>query len=194
MIDFNSKPVAVVGSSGHLLERNYASLIDEHDYVIRFNQARVEGYEEFVGSKTTHRIVNVHTFLGTTGNDRFPKNDPMFIPKQKNQHIIINRPINLNKIKQRSPNNEVTIISDDLWDYCKELLHNKKDPSVGFLGVILALQTTKKLNVFGFDQISTTNKKHYWEEVKAIGTWHDFSIEKEYFSLLEQENFITLHT
>ena len=69
----------------------------------------------------------------------------MFIPKQKNQHIIINRPINLNKIKQRSPNNEVTIISDDLWDYCKELLHNKKDPSVGFLGVILALQTTKKL-------------------------------------------------
>ena len=194
MIDFTDKTVAVVGSSGNLLERNYASLIDEHDYVIRFNQSRIEGYEEFVGVKTTHRIVNVHVFLGTTGNDRFPKNDSMFVPKLKNQHIIVNRPISLDKIKQRSPNNEVTIISDNLWDYCRGLLHNKKDPSVGFLGVILALQTTKKVNVFGFDQIHTTNKKHYWEEVKAIGTWHDFSIEKEYFSLLEQQKFITLYT
>ena len=194
MIDFNNKKVAVVGSSGHLLERDYASLIDEHDYVIRFNQARVEGYEKFVGSKTTHRIVNVHTFLGTTGNNRFPKNDPMFIPKQKNQHIIVNRLISLDNIKKRSPNNEVTIISDDLWNYCRELLHNKKDPSVGFLGVMLALQTTKQLNVFGFDQTHNINKKHYWEEVKAMGNWHDFSIEKEYFNLLEQKKLITLYT
>ena len=193
-MDFNNKTVAVVGSSGNLLERDYAILIDEHDYVIRFNQSRVEGFEKFVGSKTTHRIVNVHTFLGTTGNSRFPKNDPMFIPKLKNQHIIINKPVNLNKINQRSPNNEVSIIPDEFWEYCTNLLGNKKDPSVGFLGVILALQTSKKINVFGFDQTSTTNKKHYWEEVKAIGTWHDFSVEKEYFNLLEREDFIILHT
>tara|TARA_Y100000034_G_scaffold109242_1_gene140358 strand:- start:4114 stop:4698 length:585 start_codon:yes stop_codon:yes gene_type:complete len=194
MINFDNKKVAVVGSSGHLLERDYASLIDGHDYVIRFNQARVEGYEKFVGSKTTHRIVNVHTFLGTTGNDRFPKNDPMFIPKQKNQHIIVNRSINLNQIKQRSPNNEVSIIPTDFWEYCKGLLNNQKHPSVGFLGTILAVQTSKNVNIFGFDQSPTTSKKHYWEDVRAIGSWHNFTSEKEYFSLLEQENFITLYT
>ena len=74
MVDFTGKNVAVVGSSGHLLERDYASDIDSHDVVIRFNQARVEGYEESVGSKTDYRIVNVHTFLGTSGNSRFPAN------------------------------------------------------------------------------------------------------------------------
>tara|TARA_R110001592_G_scaffold356032_1_gene657299 strand:+ start:5651 stop:6235 length:585 start_codon:yes stop_codon:yes gene_type:complete len=194
MIDFNNKKVAVVGSSGHLLERNYASFIDSHDYIIRFNQSRVEGYENFVGSKTTHRLVNVHTFLGTTGNDRFPNNDPMFIPKQKNQHIIINRQVDLNAQKLRSPNNIVSIISDDFWEYCKDLLNNQKTPSVGFLGVILALQSSKKINVFGFDQTLTTTKKHYWEEVKALGNWHNFSTEKTYFNLLKQKKLITLHT
>lgn len=193
MIDFTDKKVAVIGSSGHLLERDYAPLIDEHDYVIRFNQSRVVGFEKFVGNKTTHRIVNTHTFLGTTGNGRFPKNDPMFIPSLNQQHVIINRPVNLEQIKQRSPNNPVSVIPDDFWGYCKDLLNNQKDPSVGFLGVILALQTSTNVNVFGFDQTHTVHKKHYWEDVKYLGNWHNFNTEKEYFKILEQNNLITLH-
>lgn len=193
MIDFNNKKVAVVGSSGHLLERDYASLIDEHDYVIRFNQARVEGYEKFVGSKTTHRIVNVHTFLGTTGNSRFPKNDPMFIPNLSNQHIILNQFLDEKRIIARSPNNKVSIIPTDFWEYCKDLLNNQKHPSVGFLGTILAVQTSKNVNVFGFDQSPTTSKKHYWEDVRAIGSWHNFNSEKEYFNLLVEKKIIKLY-
>ena len=192
MFDFTDKSVAIVGSSGHLLERNYASLIDSHDFVIRFNQARVGGYEDYVGNKTTHRILNTHTFLGITGSDRFPENDSMFVTKLENQEIVINRPVDITQIKLRSPNNNVSIISDKFWNYCKELLGQKKDPSVGFLGVILAIQTANKVNVFGFDQDKTTYKKHYWEEVKAIGTHHNFNIEKKYFKELVNLNLITI--
>jgi hypothetical protein len=192
MVDFKDKTVAVVGSSGHLLERNYSQLIDSHDIVLRFNQARVEGFEDYVGSKTTHRIVNTHTFLGITGNDRFPKNDSMFIPKLENQSIIINRPVPSTQVKLRSPNNPVSIISDEFWNFSREALDNKKDPSVGFLGVMLAVQTANKVNVFGFDQENTTDKKHYWEEVRAMGSFHNFNIEKTIFSKLENDKLITI--
>lgn len=192
MVDFKGKSVAVVGSSGNLLERNYTSLIDSHDIVMRFNQARVIGFEDFVGNKTTHRIVNIHTFLGTSGNDRFPNNDPMFVPKLDNQNIILNRPVTNSQLKLRSPNNPVDIISDEFWNFCRETLHNKKDPSVGFIGVLLSVQTATKVNVFGFDQENTTDKKHYWEDVKALGHFHDFNIEKQIFSELENQKLITI--
>lgn len=192
MFDFTDKSVAVVGSSGHLLERNYSQLIDSHDIVIRFNQARVAGFEDYVGSKTTHRIVNTHTFLGTTGNDRFPKNDSKFITKLKEQHILINRPVPQNSIKTRAPFCDVSVLSDNFWFYCKDLLNNLKDPSVGFIGVILAVSTSKKVSVYGFDQNSSIHKKHYWEEVKRIGDHHNFNTEKEYFKLLEDKNIIRI--
>lgn len=192
MVDFKNKSVAVVGSSGHLLERDYAKEIDSHDIVIRFNQARVKGYEKFVGSKTTHRIVNTHTFLGTTGNKRFPKNDPNFITKLENQEILIIRPVDVKKIKLKSPNNRVSILSDEFWNHCRMLLNNKKNPSVGFIGVLLAIQTSKKVDVYGFDQLHTTYKKHYWEDVKVMGSDHDFSIEKKIFKQLHDDKIISI--
>lgn len=190
MFNFTGKSVAIVGSSGHLLERDYAQKIDNHDIIIRFNQARVEGYEEYVGTKTTFRIVNTHTFLGTSGSNRFTKNDSNFISKLKNQTIILNRSVPNSYIPKRSPNNPVFITPDNIWNVCKEMLG--KDPSVGFLGVTIALQTTQNISVFGFDQSPTTNKKHYWEEVKSIGGWHNFNIEKQKFKELEEEKVIKI--
>ena len=192
MFNFTGKSVAVVGSSGHLLERDYASSIDSHDIVIRFNQARVEGYEEFVGNRTDYRIVNVHTFLGTTGKSRFPANNPNFIPSLPAQHIIVNRPIPTSSIEKRSPNNQVSILSDEFWKSCEDLLMNRKQPSVGFLGIILAVNTADRVSVYGFDQEHTVEKKHYWEDVKGLGDWHSFSAEKEYTSKLEKTNKITI--
>ena len=49
---------AVVGNSGTLLESEMGAEIDGHDTVIRFNGGVTEGYEQFVGTKTTFRILN----------------------------------------------------------------------------------------------------------------------------------------
>jgi len=53
---------AVVGSSGLLLESSDASAvaaaIDDHDAVLRFNDAPTRGFEQYVGARTTHRIVH----------------------------------------------------------------------------------------------------------------------------------------
>jgi beta-galactoside alpha-2,6-sialyltransferase (sialyltransferase 1) len=49
---------AVVTSAGSLKHSRLGAFIDEHDIVLRFNDAPTEGHVEDVGKKTTIRIVN----------------------------------------------------------------------------------------------------------------------------------------
>jgi len=189
-LNFTNKSVAVVGSSGNLLDHLYGEDIDKHDVIIRFNQARVKGYEKHVGSRTDIRIMNTHTFGGSTGSDRFPKNDPDFSKKLKDQLILVNKTMDKKFCKQRAPNCKVGFIQDEFWVYCQKLMNNAKEPSVGFLGVLIAVQTSPKINVYGFDQKHTAEKKHYWEEVKAVGTCHNFNVEKDVFKKLEEQKII----
>ncbi|KAI3933850.1 hypothetical protein MKX01_028176 [Papaver californicum] len=49
---------AVVGNSGILLKIDYGDMIDNHEFVIRLNNARTRGYEKNVVSKTSISFVN----------------------------------------------------------------------------------------------------------------------------------------
>ncbi|XP_047460382.1 CMP-N-acetylneuraminate-beta-galactosamide-alpha-2,3-sialyltransferase 1-like isoform X1 [Mugil cephalus] len=51
------KTCAVVGNSGNLKGSRHGPQIDFHDYVIRINGGRTKGFEEDVGTKTTHRVM-----------------------------------------------------------------------------------------------------------------------------------------
>jgi len=46
-------------SGGILLRYKHGPRIDEHDMVLRFNDAPTRGFEDFVGTKTTFRLVTV---------------------------------------------------------------------------------------------------------------------------------------
>ena len=50
---------AVIGSSGTVKRRELGEEIDAHDAVFRFNEAPTEGYQRWVGNKTTVRIQNM---------------------------------------------------------------------------------------------------------------------------------------
>jgi len=49
--------IAIIGNSGSILKRNYGSLIDNYDKVIRFNIAPIKDYENQVGSKRGFRFI-----------------------------------------------------------------------------------------------------------------------------------------
>jgi len=51
-----TKSCAVVGN-GPVGGRRIGKIIDQHDAVLRLNDAPTQGYEEFVGTKTTHRVI-----------------------------------------------------------------------------------------------------------------------------------------
>ncbi|TNN24677.1 CMP-N-acetylneuraminate-beta-galactosamide-alpha-2,3-sialyltransferase 1 [Liparis tanakae] len=48
---------AVVGNSINLKNSHYGPLIDFQDYVIRINKGLTKGYEEDVGTRTTHHVM-----------------------------------------------------------------------------------------------------------------------------------------
>ena len=49
---------AVVGNAGSLLAGGFASEIDQHDVILRFNGAPTSTFEGSVGGKTTHDVLN----------------------------------------------------------------------------------------------------------------------------------------
>ena len=83
------KTCAVVGNSPNILEKEYGESIDNHDVTIRCNRSFVEGFEKHVGSKTTFRIVNYHTFFEFS-NKRVPDFNKVFstIETKKLNEII----------------------------------------------------------------------------------------------------------
>jgi hypothetical protein len=50
---FSGSSCAIIGNSGILLESELGSEIDSHDFIIRFAQGRVKGFETHVGSRTS---------------------------------------------------------------------------------------------------------------------------------------------
>jgi hypothetical protein len=56
--EIRHKSCALVGNSGILKRTVFGKSIDKHEAVMRVNQAPVKGYEKFVGSKITYRMLN----------------------------------------------------------------------------------------------------------------------------------------
>lgn len=76
--------VCIIGSSTNVMDNKKGYLIDEFDIIVRFNRAPTTGYEQYVGSKTTHRFVNTHV----SRNAPYQDQDLMFLPSLKNQTIL----------------------------------------------------------------------------------------------------------
>lgn len=192
--------MAVVGNSDILLQRNYATLIDECDYVLRFNQARVVGYEKYVGHRTTHRIVNHHTFLGTSDKSSFSEYDENFLPMLEDQEILLCKPLaGYSRIAaERGFRCPVTCLSERVTKEARRYLRARKgkylqprpsylqpalsDPTSGFLGIFAATTLSDYVSIFGFDLEPTTELRlnHYWESVSGgFSGMHDFSGERE---------------
>jgi hypothetical protein len=161
--------VAIVGSSGSLLNKNYGKFIDTFDNVIRFNRAEVsEKYKDHTGLKTTLRVVNNHVFdnvdISKYGYTNSPKN---FVKKLRNTNILYMGP-DEEPWKRRKKN---THKSNNLFrfDYSQleKLKHDigiktDKNLQIGTIMIALCVFSNQKPNLFGFDLVKT-NRTHYYE-------------------------------
>ena len=73
--------LTIIGSSKYILNKKKGHEIDKFDEIIRFNTATTDSYEEFVGKKTTLRVINNHLFL-----------ESMKLPKDKVNRIAVINP------------------------------------------------------------------------------------------------------
>ena len=64
---------AIVGNAGHLMTKPYGKYIDAHDVVVRFNILPTTGFEKYVGTKTTLRMLNGRRSIALCCRGNFPE-------------------------------------------------------------------------------------------------------------------------
>eukprot|EP00249_Psilotum_nudum_P037037 c9341_g1_i1 orf=344-1768(+) len=207
------KACAVVGNSGILLNRSYASLIDSHDMVMRLNNARITGFERFVGSKTTLAFVNSNILNACSHRSRclchpYGENVPMIVYLCQVVHFM---DVALCGASHQSP----IIVTDPRFDIlCSRIVkyyslrnfvestgrppedwsHVHDGPmfhySSGMQAIMLALGLCEDVSIFGFGK-SPTAKHHYHTNQKAELHLHDYEAEYQfYYDLTNQKSEI----
>jgi hypothetical protein len=215
----DGKDVAVVGNSGKLLDGNYGDIIDSHDVVIRFNWAPSEGYEKYVGSKTTIRLSNTHFLKAVVDEDfddvmknNYSEWNKDFYFTRKNETIVLKRmspfvnsvetDAKIMKAVEEQGDNTVDVFDNRFMMYCGAVL--PMSASMGFLGVAMCLANrgdgrgAKSVNCFGFNFYEEEEKdRHYYgtmtQSKAAQSASHDFAYEKIVFDTLRQEGLIRIY-
>jgi hypothetical protein len=188
--------VAIIGSSSILLDKEYGSLIDSYDTVIRFNRAPTIGFEKYVGSKTTIRVTNPHVFQNIPVNDNRWK-DPnktqpaKFIKNQENINVIhIGGPQD-NGWEIRGQHIHPTSKAFKM-NYNGVMVHNlSKQPTVGILTIKLMTMNDIVPDLFGFG-INENGASHYWEDKDPISQCHNYNDERDRLKTWEKEGKVKL--
>lgn len=207
----NKKKCAVVSNSGSLLDKNYGELIDSHDVIIRCNRTVIEGYEEFVGSRTDIRLLNNHCTdqilnkdfsLNGAYKNIFSEWSSVTIDNVITDEVIIlthsNHVPSLNSIQNRLPNNNE--VHDSLKFIPNIYIESGKRLTTGGNAIALSSKLFEEVNCFCFDFMQNvtdndlkgkTKKLHYFEESnwKPGNQWHNFEKEKQYLSELKNVNW-----
>jgi hypothetical protein len=148
----------LVGNGPSLLLKEWGENIDQFDEVIRFNRYKIEGFEKYVGTKTTiwstfgknelpsdefSRPSNIIYIHGEQGN-------PSYAPEQ-----IIRIPLSYYNQLRKKLQNE-SLLKDKVQDFI---------PSSGVLVISWLLDHfLDKVTIVGFDNFSQdiSSTHHYW--------------------------------
>ena len=185
---FVKSNMAIVGSSSSLLDAERGQYIDDFDEVVRFNRAPTEGWENYVGSKTTLRVANNHVFANVKHNvggdeecdDWKPQGQPQnFIRDLKDQKILLlNKDFSAWEEKEKHIDSSSTAF---LGNYlCVESFGGTLSPSVGYAFIALCIMNGIKPTLFGFGLAEEDNKaSHYWENKDKIISSHGYKLERQ---------------
>jgi len=189
--------MVICGSSNSMLNNKSGNQIDNFENIIRFNRAPTESYEEYVGSKTTIRVLNNHVSLNVKlKTNEFSNSPQSFIPSIKDSKILIIGPgVNLHSVhKTLDSSNDIY-----LFDYSKisKLKSNlkidklNKQMSVGFCFICLSIISGLKPTIYGFDY-NNENRTHYWEKRIHHSAAHSINGESLYIQKFINEDKIKL--
>ena len=192
------KRIAIVGSSGILLNTEFGDEIDDHDLVVRFNVARTVGYEKHVGSKTDIRVMNGHSWAGVTNKKIFTGFDYKFTSKLRDTTLLIK---GFNEQQKRlgyqntHSSNDVIILSESIMSECSREVGSARGPTCGVIAVSLFSKLTDNINCYGFNFYRDNwCDKHYWEDINKYdqSKFHNFDKEFLYLNKLSDDGKINL--
>ncbi|KAI4880850.1 hypothetical protein NFI96_011000, partial [Prochilodus magdalenae] len=194
---------AVVGNSGNLRRTSYGPVIDGHNYIMRINLAPTVGYEEDVGSHTTHHFMYPESAKNLAANVSF-----VLVPFKTLDLLWITSALSTGQIRftyapvkqfLRVDKDKVQIFNPAFFKYIHDrwTRHHGRYPSTGMLVLFFALHVCDEVNVFGFGADGRGNWHHYWEQNRYSGEFrktgvHDADYEAQIIARLAKAGKITV--
>jgi hypothetical protein len=209
--------VLLIGNSDINKDKKYGNKIDEFDIVVRMNRYKIEGYEEYLGTKTNTWVLNRAISLGKSRmpllermradgtwyghhdeviSDKFDMNkkisedlDEILLITYVSNHGEI---VNLHNKVQKHKNFKVA----DTWEVSKHLRSRWDElmsktfykPATGLLTIHYFLEKYDKIYLHNFDCGKT---KHYWGDTdfasEPMSSKHDWGFDEILIAELEKE-------
>lgn len=183
--------VAIVGSSANLLNAKHGNFIDTFDNVIRFNRAEVsDKYSNYVGTKTTLRVVNNHVFDNTDITKQGYTNSPKkFVKKLRNSNILYVGPDEgpwSRRKKNTHKSNNLFKFNYSKLEQLKQYiqLDTKKNFQVGTIMVVLCVLSNIEPHLFGFDLVKQ-KRTHYYQKRPAVPNYEVHSPDMEMEAIIK---------
>nr|XP_033770239.1 CMP-N-acetylneuraminate-beta-galactosamide-alpha-2,3-sialyltransferase 2-like isoform X2 [Geotrypetes seraphini] len=196
---------AVVGNSGNLKGSKHGQLIDSHDFILRMNGAKTVGFEEDVGSRTTHHFMYPESAVNLQ-----PGIHLILIPFKLLDLKWITSALSTGelrftymKVKSfiQADKDKVLIFNPSFFKYIHDnwTSHHGKYPSTGILALFFAIHVCDEVSVFGYGADSSGSWHHYWEKNRFASAFrrtgvHNADFELALIKRLEQEGKVTFYT
>ncbi|XP_021112370.1 CMP-N-acetylneuraminate-beta-galactosamide-alpha-2,3-sialyltransferase 2 isoform X1 [Heterocephalus glaber] len=195
---------AVVGNSGNLRGSGYGQDVDGHNFIMRMNQAPTVGFEQDVGSRTTHHFMYPESAKNLPANVSF-----VLVPFKALDLLWIASALSTGQIRftyapvksfLRVDKEKVQIYNPAFFKYIHDRWteHHGRYPSTGMLVLFFALHVCDEVNVYGFGADSRGNWHHYWENNRYAGEFrktgvHDADFEAHIIDLLAKASKIEVY-
>ncbi len=158
----NDKNLLLVGNSPNVKDKELGNLINTDNFnIFRFNKQVVLGYEKYIGSETTYRVVNGFTWVN---NNNLIEEDNIIIAEPYNSPFY-------NKIFNTKIVNNFKSISR-ITDYTKN--YTDIFPTSGFMTISFLLQFYDYIYIYGFSYEGT----HFYDNSKGA-PHHKYCVEKK---------------
>ncbi|KAJ7533221.1 hypothetical protein O6H91_13G038300 [Diphasiastrum complanatum] len=194
---------AVVGNSGILLDNTYGSFIDSHEMVMRLNNARIYGFKDSVGTKTTISFMNSNVLHSCSNRPRcychpYGENVPIVAYMCQVVHLM---DVALCSSWHKAP----LIVTDPRFDglcmriakyYSLKTFFHSTGRSVddwsrvhdgimfhyssGMQAVMVAVGMCEEVSIFGFGK-SAHAKHHYHTNQRGELSLHDYEAEYAFY-------------
>ncbi len=202
--DVEGKTCAVVGSAPNILNKRFGKEIDGHDYIFRANDARIEGFEDWCGSRTDFRTVSGKCFSSTEfERTESPIPTATWFPRLKGEHFLVRPfPNNIDRVfgvydlHYNWNNNKISYVHHDLEKYVCSLL-NCREASSGFISIFLAVTIFQKVDIYGYEFYGGKESQpgsHYHKNLPVpCGTVHSYSAELACVKSWEEQGILTIN-
>ena len=193
-IKYDNNSILIIGNGESIINYEIGNQINKFKNIVRINNFKINGYEKFIGKKTTIWFNGANQ--GLKKRSEFPDKIIVSIPSE-----ILSKKENISSvIYKRINNNKYSLISlEKISSYEKEVGYSRL--TTGMYSILWAKDNFTNVYIHGFD-FFMNSKGHYFDNkiisilknknILKKGSKHKLELEKQFCSELISKSKIYL--